>query len=129
MSRGSRRWLLVPAILFLSAGLINGGADLSRGWALILLGLPLAFLLRQILRPTDLGWRLAFASFCLLILTTAIVDLTAAVPQRVPGLSASSAMVALFILQFGVPAWLIWLAKPRDSHPTGYARALRSRPV
>src|SRR5262245_37302546 len=129
MRRGSGRWLLVPAILFLSAGLISGGADLSRGWTLILLGVPLVFLLGQLLRPTDLGWRLALGSFCLLIVTTAIVDLTAAVPQRIPGLSASAAMVALFVLQFGVPAWLIWLAKPPDSHPAGHTRTLKSRRV
>src|SRR5262245_37337528 len=129
MRREVRRLLMAPATLFLIAGLINGGGDLSRRWAVLLLGLPLAFWVVQLFRPTALGWRLAFGSFCLLILTTAVVDLTAAVPQRIPGLSASAAMVALFVLQFGVPAWLIWLAKPQEGQPTSQTRALKSQRV
>ncbi len=122
-----RRWLLLPAILFLGTGLASGGADLPRNWGVLVLGVPLALLLAQIFRPTELGWRLAFGSFCFLILTTVILDLMVAVPRGLPPLSASAAMIALFALQFGVPAWLIWWAKPRGEHPKDRRPALSSR--
>ena len=124
-----RRWFLVPAVLFLGAGLINGGADLPGGWGLLVLGVPLALVLVQFSRPTKLGWCLAFGSFCLLILTTATLDLAVAVPRGVPPLSASAAIVVLFAVQFGVPAWLIWLAKPRGGHPSDCMPGLSSRLV
>lgn len=114
-----RRWFLVPAILFLGVGLVNGGADLPSAWGLLLLGVPLALLLLQFFRPTKVGWRLGFGSFCLLILATAALDLSVAVPRGLPPLSASAAMVALFAVQFGVLAWMLWLAKPRDSQTRG----------
>ena len=108
-----RRWFSFPAIVFLFAGLLNGGADLPRIWGLIALGVPLGLLILLFLRPTQQRWRLAFGSFCLLIVATAVFDLSVAVPRGLPPLSASAAMVALFTVQFGVPAWLLWLAKPR----------------
>lgn len=117
----------MPAVLFLGAGLVNGGADLPGKWGVVVLGVPLALILVQCFRPTRLGWRLAFGSFCLLILTTAALDLTVAVPRGLPPLSASAAMVALFGLQFGVPAWLIWLAKPRSGHPSNHIPSFTSR--
>ncbi len=124
-----RRWFLIPAILFLGAGLVNGGADLPGGWGLLVLAVPLASVVVQFTRPTKLGWRLAFGSFCLLILTTATLDLMVAVPRGLPPLSASAAMVVLFAVQFGVPAWLIWLAKPRGGHPSDHIPGLSSRRV
>ena len=113
------RWFLLPAILFLGAGLVNGGADLPRTWGWVVLGVPFGLLILQFLRPTHLRWRLAFSSFCLMIVATAAFDLSVAVPRGLPPLSASAGMVALFAIQFGVPACLLWLAKPRGGQPSG----------
>lgn len=115
---------MVPVILFLAAGLAKGGPDLPSGWAWLMLGLPLASALLQLWRPTRAGWHLAFGSFSLLILATAVIDLSLAVPRGLPPLSVSAAMVALFVVQFGVPAWLLWLAKPQGGRPTD--RVLRA---
>ena len=118
MKLNLRRWYSVPALVFLGAGLVQGGADLPRSWALFVLGVPFVLTLLQFLRPTRRGWRLAFGSFCLLILTTVLIDLTGAIPRRVPPLPASALMVVLFLIQFGFPAWMLWLANPDVSRPT-----------
>lgn len=129
MRRHMRRLLLFPAMLFLGAGLVSGGADLPRVWGLVGLGLPLGLLILQFLRPTQLGWRLAFGSFCLLALVTAASDLSVAVPRGLPSLSASAAMVALFVIQFGVPAWFLWLSRSRGDQGRGSLRAPHSNLV
>ena len=129
MRRHMSRLLLFPAILFLGAGLVSGGADLPRIWGLVALGLPLGLLILQFLRPTQSGWRLAFGSFCLLALGTAAYDLSVAVPRGLPSLSASTAMVVLFAAQFGVPAWLLWLSRPRGDQGQGSIRAPHSSPA
>ena len=118
MQSSLRRWFSVPALVLLGAGLVQGGADLPRGWAVVVLGVPFMMTLLHLWRPTKQRWRLAFGSFCLLILTTLVVDLSGAIPERVPALPASVLMVALFVIQFGVPAWLLWLADPGTRRPT-----------
>jgi len=118
MEQLMRRWPLVPVILFLVAGLVNGGADLSGGWGLLMLGIPITLALVQVARPTRQGWRLAAGSFALLVVATVVIDLMLAAANGFPPMADRLTMVALFALQFGIPAGLLWLARPRGGAAT-----------
>lgn len=113
MGQGMRRWPLLPVILFLVLGVAQGGADLPEGWGLFVLVVPLALALVQVYRPTVLGWRLAFASFCLLIGATLAINVARAGSDASPSLSAAAGFAAMFVTHFGVAMWLLWLARPR----------------
>lgn len=108
-----RRWPLVPLIAFLAIGLLEGGADLPRGWAVLVMIVPLVLALLQLGRPTRLGWHFVFVSFCFLTAATIAINLALAVPQGWPPFSAVAGFLVFFVAHFGVAMWLLWLARPR----------------
>jgi len=113
---GMRRWPLIPLILFLALGLAQGGADLPTGWGLLMVVAPLALALLQVCRPTVLGWRLAFVSFCVLVGATLAINLARAASDASPSVSAAAGFAAMFVTHFGVATWFLWLARPRHHH-------------
>lgn len=107
-----KRWPLVPVILFVAQGLISDARDQP---PVVVLALPLILLLSQFIYPTVLGWRVAFGSFCLFIVSVLAIDLPGVVRDGLPSTLASLSMVGLFIAIFGGALGLLWLARPRST--------------
>lgn len=108
-----RRWPLFPLVAFLAAGLLKGGADLPKGWAVLIVIVPLVLASLQLCRPTTLGWRLILVSFCLLTVVTIAINLALAAPEGWPSVSAVASFLLFFTGHFGLAMWLLWLARPR----------------
>ena len=119
-----RRWALVPVLVFLVVGWIQGGRDLPRGWASVTLLAPVVLIAWYLLRPAVIGWRLMVGSLAVLALATVAINVRLAVPQGAPTLSACLAFAAMFAVHFGAAAFLLWYARPsRPTHPQALPHA------